>query len=214
MMCHDATLSLGAYVLGALDPDERADLERHLHACPACRDDLAEIAGMPGLLGKLTLEDIKAELPSPPEDLYHRLAGRADEESVRARGVRRRHRLVAAAAGVVLLAGVGAGIGAWEATRPDPSSYAATAGRVHMTVKLTDQATGTGLDVTVSGLPAGERCRLVAVAHDGTRDIAGAWAATYTGHAWVKGSTSIPSSQLEQLLLLSATGQQLVGVRV
>ena len=30
---------LGAYVVGALDSDECAAMERHLAACPACRTD-------------------------------------------------------------------------------------------------------------------------------------------------------------------------------
>lgn len=30
---------LGAYVVGALDSEERARMRRHLAACPACRTD-------------------------------------------------------------------------------------------------------------------------------------------------------------------------------
>lgn len=43
----------GAYVLGALSPAERSAYERHLSACPACREAVAEIAVLPGLLGRL-----------------------------------------------------------------------------------------------------------------------------------------------------------------
>jgi hypothetical protein len=43
----------GAYVLGALSPAERATYERHLGSCPACREAVAEIAVLPGLLGRL-----------------------------------------------------------------------------------------------------------------------------------------------------------------
>jgi predicted anti-sigma-YlaC factor YlaD len=43
----------GAYVLGALSPAERSAYERHLSTCPACREAVAEIAVLPGLLGRL-----------------------------------------------------------------------------------------------------------------------------------------------------------------
>jgi hypothetical protein len=43
----------GAYVLGALSPAERSAYERHLSSCPACREAVAEIAVLPGLLGRL-----------------------------------------------------------------------------------------------------------------------------------------------------------------
>jgi predicted anti-sigma-YlaC factor YlaD len=43
----------GAYVLGALSPAERSAYERHLGTCPACREAVAEIAVLPGLLARL-----------------------------------------------------------------------------------------------------------------------------------------------------------------
>ncbi|KAA2253613.1 zf-HC2 domain-containing protein [Solihabitans fulvus] len=52
------TVSLGAYLLGALEPGERAAFERHLDGCPICRDELVRLAPLPGLLGQLTLDDL------------------------------------------------------------------------------------------------------------------------------------------------------------
>src|SRR5215831_16090276 len=43
----------GAYVLGALSPAERADFERHLSTCASCREAVANLAVLPGLLGRL-----------------------------------------------------------------------------------------------------------------------------------------------------------------
>ena len=40
-----------AYVLGALATEERHDYERHLRTCADCTRSVAEIAGIPGLLG-------------------------------------------------------------------------------------------------------------------------------------------------------------------
>lgn len=47
------TVEAGVYVLGALAPADRAAYERHLATCPDCRAEVAELAGLPGLLGRL-----------------------------------------------------------------------------------------------------------------------------------------------------------------
>ncbi|WP_024801584.1 zf-HC2 domain-containing protein [Nocardia sp. BMG51109] len=41
------------YVLGALDRAERWEFEAHLAQCARCREAVAELAGMPGLLGQV-----------------------------------------------------------------------------------------------------------------------------------------------------------------
>lgn len=47
MDCAEARLSLGVYVLGAIDPAERALVDSHLAGCRDCRDELAGLAGIP-----------------------------------------------------------------------------------------------------------------------------------------------------------------------
>ena len=37
--CAEVRLSLGAYVLGALDPADRSRVDTHLAGCPECRLD-------------------------------------------------------------------------------------------------------------------------------------------------------------------------------
>ena len=49
-----------AYVLGALPPGERREFEEHLATCDACRAAVGEIAGLPGLLGQVPVEDAVA----------------------------------------------------------------------------------------------------------------------------------------------------------
>src|SRR6516162_6947688 len=58
--------------------------------------------------------------------------------------------------------------------------------------------TGTQIDLTVSGLPAGQRCILVTVSPAGTA-IAGTWTAQYSGTARITGTSAIPRSQLTAL---------------
>ena len=51
-----------AYVLGALDSEDRRAFERHLAKCPHCSAAVAEFAGLPGILSKLSSEDAVALL--------------------------------------------------------------------------------------------------------------------------------------------------------
>ena len=46
----DWRLSLGAYALGDLPPDERAAMSAHIEGCPECRAELRELEGVAALL--------------------------------------------------------------------------------------------------------------------------------------------------------------------
>jgi hypothetical protein len=59
---HDA-----AYVLGALPPDERRTFERHLAGCVGCAESVRALAGMPGLLARVPMEDVLTPPEEPPE---------------------------------------------------------------------------------------------------------------------------------------------------
>ncbi len=50
-------MSLGVYVLGAIDPAERALVDAHLATCRDCRDELAGLAGLPALLARVSTEE-------------------------------------------------------------------------------------------------------------------------------------------------------------
>src|SRR5688500_9880625 len=61
---HDA-----AYVLGSLSPADRSAFERHLADCAECALGVRELAGLPGLLAKVSpdvLESVGAREPVPP----------------------------------------------------------------------------------------------------------------------------------------------------
>jgi anti-sigma factor RsiW len=47
--CAQARLELGVYLLGAIEPAQRALVGRHLAACPQCRAELAGLAAASGL---------------------------------------------------------------------------------------------------------------------------------------------------------------------
>jgi anti-sigma factor RsiW len=44
------TLDVAPYLLGAISAGERRSLEQHLESCSTCRDEVIQLAGLPGLL--------------------------------------------------------------------------------------------------------------------------------------------------------------------
>jgi hypothetical protein len=59
----------GAYVLGALSPEDRVAFERHLPGCPECAQSVRELAGLPGLLARVPIEILDPDkLPTPVPD--------------------------------------------------------------------------------------------------------------------------------------------------
>jgi anti-sigma factor RsiW len=214
MTCHDTTMSLGVYLLGALEPAEQAEVEAHLAVCETCRAELAELAALPSMLEQISIEDIAPQPLTPSDDLFERVAAQARAEGTDELTARRRRyrRLTAVAAASAIVAG--AGIGSWAILGDHSSSSTSAQHGVHMTVALASQVSGTGYKVEVSGLPTDEHCKLIAISTNGARDVAGKWTATYQGVATETGSTSIPRSELARFVLLGTKGERLATVSV
>jgi hypothetical protein len=93
----------GSYVLGSLSPAERREFEAHLDGCEHCSRAVRDLAGLPGLLGRIGPEVFDEPEPEQvPETLLPRLS----------RAVRRRQQRrtwltagLAAAAAVAVTAG-------------------------------------------------------------------------------------------------------------
>jgi hypothetical protein len=147
-----------AYVLGALSPTERAAYEAHLAGCPSCAGAVTELAGLPGLLAKVPLEEVTAPPAAPlPETL---LPGLLREVRARRRG-RRRIVVLSAAATTVAIA-IGAGVlgfslASTEQTPRTPVAAAPAPGRdlvavvpspVTASVAMVPMGWGTRLDLS------------------------------------------------------------------
>jgi anti-sigma factor RsiW len=61
--CHECRDLIGGYVLGALEPDETATVQRHIAMCDACARDHAELATIPSLLDMAESADAVPERP-------------------------------------------------------------------------------------------------------------------------------------------------------
>jgi hypothetical protein len=114
MMCPQ-TVDAGVYVLGALAPADRAQYERHLAGCAECREEVADLAVLPGLLGRLdapTAASIDAPTTTAPPGLLDSVLRAAGTE--RGRSVRRRRWQLAgaglAAACLAVLATIGVSV--------------------------------------------------------------------------------------------------------
>lgn len=65
----------GSYVLGSLSPAERHEYEAHLDGCDTCSRAVRDLAGLPGLLGRIGPDVFDAPAPEPvPETLRPRLS--------------------------------------------------------------------------------------------------------------------------------------------
>jgi hypothetical protein len=106
------TVEAGAYVLGALPPAERAAYERHLPTCPTCRNEVAHLAGLPGLLGRLDAGTAASigRSEGAPRALLETILTRAGSERRRARRRNRWQRPVVALVAACLAAVVGFGV--------------------------------------------------------------------------------------------------------
>jgi Putative zinc-finger len=181
--CAQSRIALGVYLLGAIEPGERAELTDHLAACLACRERLAALAVLPTMLQKVPADEaIRAWIddgtdhpPGPPLEPLLAEVARV--------GRRRRRWAIAAALAASFLA---TGLEAFHSSTPAPSASVAT--RWTATVSGTNPADGawaairyaampwgSELEVRVTGVPAGTPCQLWVTGPQGQGIAAAGW---------------------------------------
>ncbi|GFH37963.1 zf-HC2 domain-containing protein [Streptomyces pacificus] len=176
--------AVAAYALGVLDPSDAFRFEEHLAECGLCALQLSDMAPLASALGALAGPGRADEPPSPRilELLLHEVA------TLRRRGSRRRLRLVAAAAAlVVALPAVAVGLfpGREGAVTGGPDErIAATDGAtgVYGAVDLRSRGWGTAVALRMAKLPGPKTCRLVAVARDGREYAVTSWSVPVGGY--------------------------------
>jgi hypothetical protein len=219
--CTDARLSLGVYVLGAIDPAERALVDAHLVTCRDCRDELAGLAGLPALLARVNPDEISriraddtvragsyaAADDRPPGELIGTVLDLAE-----ARRRRTRWRFLASAAAVVAIAGgLFGGLSSITTTRTVPIPVS-PAGTQWDTVEATSSVTGVSasvayshelwgdaFEVLVDHIPVGTTCQLWVVHPDGTRSQVASWTtAKDEGNVWYSGSLAATAQPISK----------------
>lgn len=196
-----------AYVLGALDSEDRRAYERHLVDCSGCAASVAEFAGLPGILSKLSSDDAVAlltddDVASGIDDhlragvhtpgLVQRLAAAASRR-------RRRIRLgmLGAAVAVVALLTVG-GVVFTAGQAPVAATVAMTPLQQHAitaSLSVTRKAWGTRYDWSCNypGISYGTPVSydLVVVRKSGVRSVVATWTSAGPHAAGLSASSDI-----------------------
>jgi len=213
----EARLALGALVLGALEPAERAVVEAHVATCSACTRELAQLAVLPGLLARLSLEQaesVSPGRPDPPDELLERLLASAGARRSYARRIASwTAAAVAVAAGVAWLVVAGPLAGA-EREPVVVVDARDTTSNVWGKITLSPTPNGTRVALDLTGVRPGEDCELIAWTADGRKEVASTWQATYQGEATVTGSTSLPLADIAGLTIKTPDGRRLLNLPV
>lgn len=206
---HDRFRDLtAAYVLGALGPDERAELLYHLETCERCQADVVDFAPLPALLGAVDLDD----LVEPPEPhLADAVVADARSELQRLHASRRRWRtaatILATAAAVVVALGVAALLLDLDDSTQDELDRIELAfdadGDTSGDLIVDERGWGTYVHVSLDGLPERRLYRLWAVDQSGTWYEAGSWLATPDNSATLGGSTHLRLAEIALLVVTS-----------
>lgn len=206
--CEDAA----GYVVGALTPAERAAFEEHLPTCASCRHTVRDLAGLPGLLSRVSPADLHD--PPLPATLVPGLLRR-----MRAR--RRRVFSSLAAAAVVLM--VAAGGWAFVAGDDDPPSVQQTQGtrmeqvvatHVQALAELHPKPWGTEVVIHCSyderKYAEPESYALVVVDQAGRAEQVATWAAAPGREAQVIGSSDLKTSAIAAVEVRTRAGLPLL----
>ena len=194
----DWRLSLGAYALGDLPPDERAAMAAHIEGCPECRAELRELEGVAALLPLADPARIEGPPVRPPADLGARIEAQIAAESAKEGRVKRRRRLrfgfggaVAVAVVAALLAIVVLPIGG-KSSPTQEVKFALVPKGVSIHATLEPHAFGTEIQMYVKGMPSGTLCRVF------LRDAAGrTYSAGSFRYRWEEDSEAELSSALD-----------------
>jgi len=220
-----------AYVLGSLSPTDRLEFERHLPGCERCRPSVAQLAGMPGLLGRVPREQVEAPLPFEPlpETVLPALVAVVRREQ-------RRKGVLVTLGAAAAVAVVALGVGVLQAARDDgrapeaaPTSASPTvAPYVPMDVvhdygmradlSLTPVGWGTKVNLTCSYPDAdgdyGEghayEYRLVTYTGDGKRDKVMSWWAVPGKTMSLSGSTAAVLDDVTRVEVQSEHGRTIL----
>jgi len=178
----------GAYVLGALTPAERAAFEHHLPECRGCREAVAALAVLPGLLGRLdpstaaTIDSNGVPISAPPS-LLPRVLAAASLQRTRERHIRRWRVTAASLVAACLVVVVGFGVHMVD-QRPDTRLVAMQPALPKLPVSaeigLMPTTGGTKIEMVCRyerGYPGTWVVRLMVIPESGNPEQVGTWTA-------------------------------------
>lgn len=217
----------GAYVLGALSPTERVAFKQHLAGCEECTRSVAELAGLPGLLGRVDA----AVLEEPPADeLPPSLLPALLREVRRERRRRTLTTVGLAAAAAVVAAAVPIGLGqigdepappagpsASESEEPVAALPMDTIGEVPVraTVSLEEVTWGTRLGLTCTydpasveyDLPPEADYEIFVTTRSGRVEQVGSWRSVSGREMEIMAATAVTTAELASVEVRTVDGR-------
>jgi Putative zinc-finger len=217
--CREIRQLLGVYVVGAIDPSERSVVDEHLGDCAACRDELAGLAGLPAMLGRVPVADVE-RMVSDVTDLPERAEPSPEllNSLLRKVSARRRSRMwrgaVAVAAAAVVAAGGATAIS--QLTTPHSAQVSQLQKRnvasgmnpandVAAVVDYTQTPWNTtDMRVQVSGIAPGTICQFYVIGSHG-KTKAGSWTVgvSYGDGLWYAASAPVKSDAVHGFQIIS-----------
>lgn len=203
----DNRLKLGSYVAGALEPDERIEVDLHLAGCEACRRELSLLAPLPGLLWRL---------PPPDDGYFGPPTLSLLSSAVRRRRAARRHKLTwaAAALGVAASVAVAAGVTLNRSGSRLPGERTivlrSASGPASGTAVLDPRPWGTQIELRLAHLPVASGFVAWVQGPQGG-SVTGSWGRTPNGRAIIEIATSLPTASISGLRVATSAGAAVLG---
>lgn len=184
-----------AYVLGALDTEERLSYEAHLGNCETCQSEIRSFSAIPGLLNRAGTDELIEAPPRVAESMVEKIQS---ESSELARS-RNRWRWMAGAAAVValVLAFVAMAAPLQVGTQMVVQSDSVATG----SVSLDERPWGTAITLDLEELPPYDTYVAWAVDKSGEWQQVASWGPTPNSSAHVSGASSFAVADLEWIVV-------------
>ena len=204
-----------AYVLGALDEDDRRAFEAHLPTCPDCTRRVAELADLPVLLSMVSAADLEPVDEPVPDTVLPGLLRTVRREQRHRRGVIGVLGGLAAASVLALAA-----VLAWPASHSGRGKAVAmtptTVTAVQATAELDRVGWGTEIRLVChyqNGYPPGTTYSLVVVDTSGADHAAGSWTLIPGQVTHFTSGTALPREQISEIEIV-AGAQPILQLRL
>lgn len=209
---------LGVYVVGAIEPGERAAVDAHLNQCYECREELAGLAPLTALLHRVPVAEAERialadagpdDHAQPAPEMLDSMLGR-----VRARRRTKRVRAMFTAAAAILIT-VGGAAAVTQSLQPHPQharfdTATASRGVLGATVRYGKMNWGTSMSVQVTGFRQWTNCKFWVLTADGRRQLAGGWTVgPGADRLWYPVEAGVPESTVTGFVITWGHGKQL-----
>jgi anti-sigma-K factor RskA len=196
-----------AYVLGSLDPEERADFEIHLVGCEECRAEVVSLAPLPGLLSRVELDE-----PVAPERILTLASGAINKEWEDLQRSRRRWRWAAAVAAVAAVFTLLLPLATDSSQTEGATLVFAPESVASGTVVIVEKAWGTAAEIELTGLPQSDVYVAWAVTDDGRWEQMASWGPTPKSTARVAGASSLATDEVDAIVITTGDRAETVAI--